>query len=200
MDLKWVVLAVVCVASPARAQWAVFDAANYARAAQALLLEARTLRKLDAPRWRQVAGIVAAGEAALPAGVVSAPPGPTRAYPTAERAAVSRTLASLAGAVSAVDLARPSLAAGTAHLDALKAQLSGVQGTQGALELSNTVHVFSAEELVLLRQAVVAQANAQSVYYGNELRTRSQSDEDARALLQGMATLPPRRAVVSLRP
>ena len=59
--------------------------------------------------------------------------------------------------------------------------------------------MFSAEELLLLRQAIVAQTNAQSVYYGNELSARAQLDENARALYTGMAAAPPRRAVLSLR-
>jgi hypothetical protein len=106
----------------------------------------------------------------------------------------------LAGALAGADLQRSSLTAGTAQLDAIKGQLAGVQGTQGVLELSSTVHVFTAEELVLLRQAIVAQTNVASVYYGNEVTTRAQSDEDARALYQGMASPALRRAVVSLRP
>ena len=67
------------------------------------------------------------------------------------------------------------------------------------LELSSTVDVFTAEELVLLRQAVLAAANAQSVYYGNELTARAEVDENARAMYAGMAVTPPRRAVLSLR-
>jgi hypothetical protein len=209
MDLKLVaaLAAVMLSAAPAHAQWAVFDAANYARAAEALLVARsqltaalRALHKLDTPRWRTIAGLVAAADAALPAGAIASAPQATRTYPSAERTAVASTLASLAGALSAADLQRPSLAAGTSHLDAIKAQLPGVQGTQGALELSNTVHVFSAEELVLLRQAVVAQTNAQSVYYGNELTARAQVDESARAVYAGMATTPPRRPFLSLRP
>jgi hypothetical protein len=201
MDLKFLLsVALVALASPARAQWAVFDAANYARAAQSLVLELRALRKLDTPRWRTITGLVSAADAALPAGVVPTAPQATRTYPSAERTAVARTLASLAGALSTADLQRSSLATGTSHLDAIKAQLPGVQGTQAALELSSTVHVFNAEELVLLRQAVLAQGNAQSVYYANELNARAQVDESARSLYSGMGITPPRRAVLSLRP
>jgi hypothetical protein len=136
----------------------------------------------------------------MPAGAVGGVSGATRAYPTVERDAVAGTLATLAGALASAELQRPSMAAGTAQLDGIKGQLAGVQGTEGALELSSTVHVFSAEELVLLRQAVVAGVNAQSVYYGNELTTRAQTDENVRALMAGMTSPVPRRALVSLRP
>jgi conjugal transfer/entry exclusion protein len=202
----WVVPLMVAP-SIAGAQWAVFDAANlhqnvlqYARAVEALAAELRALQKLSGPRWRTVTGVVSAADAALPAGAVGAAPQATRDYPDVERSTTTSTLASLAGALAGADLQRSSLTAGTAQLDAIKGQLAGVQGTQGVLELSSTVHVFTAEELVLLRQAIVAQTNVASVYYGNEVTTRAQSDEDARALYQGMASPALRRAVVSLRP
>jgi hypothetical protein len=194
------VLALVAVASPARAQWAVFDAASFHQSVLQVAATLRTLSKLDGPRWRSVGGLVAAADAVLPAGAVGGAPAATRSYPTVERNAVASTLATLAGALSSADLQRPSLTAGTAQLDAIKGQLPGVQGTQGALELSSTVHVFTAEELLLLRQALVAQTNAQSVYYGNEVATRAQSDENARALFATMSASVARRATVSLRP
>jgi hypothetical protein len=197
----WVVavLAGVGVASPARGQWAVFDAANFHQSVLQLAADLRMLSKLDGPRWRSVAGVVSAADAVLPIGAVGPAPAATRSYPAVERSSVAETLASLLGALSSADLQRPSLGAGTAQLDAIKGQLAGVQGTQGALELSSTVHVFSAEELLLLRQAVVAQANAQCVYYGAEVSARAQVDENARALYAGMAVTPPRRGVLSLR-
>lgn len=200
LRLGWALAAVLLVASPVRAQWAVFDAANFHQSVLQLAADLKMLSKLDGPRWRSVAGIVAAGNAVLPAGAVGAAPVATRGYPAVERDGVARTLATLAGAVSAAEVQRPSLTAGTAQLDAIKAQLPGVQGTQGALELSSTVHVFTAEELVLLRQAIVAQTHAQSVYYGNELTTRAQADENVRALFSGMGSPVPRRAAVSFRP
>jgi hypothetical protein len=201
--VKVVVLAtVVAVASPARAvaQWAVFDAANFHQSLLQLAADLRMLSKLDRPEWRSVAGLVAAGNAVMPAGAVGGVPAATRAYPALERDAVAATLATLSGALASAELQRPSMASGTAQLDAIKGQLAGVQGTEGALELSSTVHVFTAEELLLLRQALVAQANAQSVYYGNELTTRAQSDENARALFATMSASVARRAPVSLRP
>jgi hypothetical protein len=201
MDVKLVVAAaMIGVASPARAQWAVFDAANFHQSVLQLAADLRMLSKLDGPRWRSVADVVAAGDAVLPPGTIGPAPAATRAYPAVERSSVASTLATLLGALSAADLQRPSLGAGTAQLDAIKAQLPGVQGTQGALELSSTVHVFTAEELLLLRQAIVAQANVQSVYYAHELSARAQLDENARALYAGMSATRPRRGVLSLRP
>jgi hypothetical protein len=203
VDVKVVVLAaMVVVASPARAvaQWAVFDAANFHQSLLQLAADLRMLSKLDGPEWRSIGGLVAAGNAVMPAGAVGGVPGATRAYPTVERDAVAATLATLSGALASAELQRPSMASGTAQLDAIKGQLAGVQGTEGALELSSTVHVFSAEELVLLRQAVVAGVNAQSVYYGNELTSRAETDENLRALLQAMTATPVRRPAVSLRP
>jgi hypothetical protein len=198
--LRGLVLVAVVVASPLRAQWAVFDAANFHQSVLQLAADLRMLGKLDGPRWRSVAGVVAAGNALLPAGEVGPAPIATRSYPAVERAGVASTLATLAGAVAAGGVQRPSLGAGTGQLEAIKGQLPGVQGTEGALELSSTVHVFSAEELVLLRQAVLAGVNAASVYYGEEVSARAQVDENARALYAGMALPAPRRAVVSLAP
>jgi hypothetical protein len=195
-----VLLLLAVAASPARAQWAVFDAANFHQSVLQLAADLRMLGKLDGPRWRSVAGVVAAGDALLPAGAVGSAPIATRGYPAVERAGVASALATLAGAVAVSGAERPSLAAGTAQLDGMKGQVSGLQGPESALELLNTVHVFSAEELVLLRQAVLAGVNAQSVYYGQEVSGRALVDENARALYAGMSTTPPRRAVVSFRP
>jgi hypothetical protein len=136
----------------------------------------------------------------MTAGAVGSALVATRSYPAGERADVARTLATLAGALASGELQRPSLVAGTGQLDGIKGQLPGVQGTEGVLELSSTVHVFSAEELVLLRQAVVAGVNALSVYEGSEVTRRAQLDENLRALAAGMTSPVPRRPVVSLRP
>lgn len=187
-------------ATPLRAQWAVFDAANFHQSVLQLAADLRMLGKLDGPRWRSVAGVVAAGDALLPAGEVGSAPVATRSYPAVERADVASALATLAGAVAASGAQRPSLAAGTAQLDGMKGQVSGLQGPESALELLNTVHVFSAEELVLLRQAVLAGVSAQSVYEGSEVTRRALLDENLRALVAGMTSPVPRRSVVSLRP
>jgi len=216
-------------APAAGAQWTVFDPTNfqesvlqYARAADALAVSRQqlatalqALRKLEDPRWRAITSLVTAGDASLGTdgslgyarpGVVSAFgatfPGavPTRTAPADERAATARTMATLVGALGAQATQGASLASASHDLDQVRGQLAGVQGTEGALELAGTVHVFSAQELVLLRQAVLAHANADAVYDAAQLDDRARTDESVRALAAAMGVAPPRRPRVSLAP
>ena len=46
------------------------------------------------------------------------------------------------------------VAPGMMRLQQIKAQMGGIQGTQEAVELQNTLQAYAAEELVMLRQAV----------------------------------------------
>jgi len=217
------------VAPAAAAQWTVFDPTNfqenvlqYLRAADALAVSRQqlaaallALRKLDAPQWRAITSLVSAGDAALgtdaslgyaraglPSAFVATFPGavPTRTAPADERAATARTMATLGGALDAQAAQGASLVDASRTLDQMRGQLAGVQGTEGALELAGTVHVFSAQELVLLRQAVLAQANVDAVYDAAQLDDRARTDESLRALATAMGAAPPRRPRWSLVP
>ena len=76
---------------------------------------------------------------------------------------------------------------------------AGLVGHQQALELQNTALVYSAEELMLLRQQLMAQTNLQAAYYARELASRAQEDTTLRALVNTLATPVPAGARVSLR-
>ena len=59
--------------------------------------------------------------------------------------------------------------------------------------------MFSAEELVLLRQALASQTNMQAVYYAQRVNAEAQAAENARAVYAAMAGGAVQRPVVSLR-
>jgi hypothetical protein len=89
--------------------------------------------------------------------------------------------------------------AGQAALQRMKDLNGTVDGHEQALELQNTAAVFNAEELMLLRQAAMAQTNIQAVYYANQLNAEAQRDETARAALDQLSTPPPPATDISLR-
>jgi hypothetical protein len=79
-------------------------------------------------------------------------------------------------------------------------QLNGaVDGHEQALELQNTAAVYSAEELMLLRQAAMAQTNIQAVYYANQINAEAQRDATVRATLGQLASPQAAPSNVSLR-
>ncbi len=200
-------------------QFAVFDASNYAEnvahlakaAEQIRLAESEisnqllALRKLRNPDWREISGVVAAGAAGQSASsdidrrFSSVFPGAvaTRDYPADERARSRATLAALSGVLDGARASSTTVAPGAAQLDRFKPQVEAAQGHEQSLELANTVHIYSAQELTLLRQAVAAQTSAEAVYYAHQVNASAESDESARALLTSMAATPPRRGLVS---
>jgi len=74
-----------------------------------------------------------------------------------------------------------------------------VQGHEEALELNGTIGMYSAQELTLLRQAVSALTNVQSVYYADQVNAAAQEAATVRARLAAMSGAGPRYAPVSLR-
>src|SRR2546425_354370 len=63
---------------------------------------------------------------------------------------------------------------GLDRLTQMKGRVATVQGHEAALELQNTATVFTAEELMLLRQALMAQSSMEAVYYTNRVNTEAQ--------------------------
>jgi hypothetical protein len=59
--------------------------------------------------------------------------------------------------------------------------------------------VYSAQELMLLRQAAMAQTNIQAVYYANQLNADAQRDATVRATLDELSIPPAPVPDVSLR-
>ena len=197
-------------------QLAVFDPTNYAenvlhvtKAIEQIQLtrsqidnQLRALRKLAHPEWRDIRDIVTAAAAAQSPGVAlgrrfsSVFPGAvaTRDYPAEERSRSRSTLAALAGVLDAARTSSSTVAPGASQLDRFQPQVADAQGHEESLELANTVHVYTAQELTLLRQAVAAQTSAQAVYYAHEVNARAEADENARALWSSMASMGSRPA------
>lgn len=193
-------------------QFAVFDASNYAesvvhvaKTVEQIQLAQQALRKLTSPQWRDITSVVAAGAAGQsPSSTIdqrfsSVFPGAvaTRDYPTDDRNRSRATLAALAGVLDAARVSSTTVAPGAAQLDRFKPQVAGAEGHEQSLELANTVHVYTAQELTLLRQAVAAQTSAQAVYYAHQVNADAESNENARALWSSMGAAPPRRPLVS---
>jgi P-type conjugative transfer protein TrbJ len=208
-----VVVTLVTSPGPARAQWTVFDPTNYAEAVEQFKLAQQALRKLDAPAWRHIASVVTtANTSAGGSGAVgyatpdllarfravypSSPP--PRDYPSTSRAAASATLSTISGSLGALQANASTIPTGVSQIERFKAQAVGVSGHEESLELANSVHVYSAEELMLMRQTMMAQANAAAAYFAHEVSARASADERARALWAGMASPPPRRPPLAL--
>lgn len=201
------------------AQFAVFDASNYAenvlhvtKAVEQLRLtqsqidnQLRALEKLAHPQWRDITAVVSAATSAQSPGIAlerrfaSVFPGavPTRDFAAEDRSRSLSTLAALAGVLDATRTSSSTVTPGAAQLDRFKPQVAAAQGHEESLELANTVHVYTAQELTLLRQAVAAQTSAQVLYYAHQVNAQAQSDENARALWSSMASTAPHRPLIS---
>jgi P-type conjugative transfer protein TrbJ len=211
------------------AQFAVFDPTNYAenvlhytkaieelRAAQAQIAnQVQALKKLAAPAWRSVGGTVGQSSAAMatPDGIGYAAQDPgaalratypgvtaTRTYTADERAQATRTLATLAAAIDGAHAQGTTFGPAVEQVGEFKRQTAGVTGHEQAIELSSSVGVFSAEELLLMRQALAAQSAMQAVYYAREVNSQAQAEENASSVLAVMASPAARRPPFSLRP
>ncbi len=96
-----------------------------------------------------------------------------------------------------VDLMRRALASASAQqaelgpamdiVARIQALNTGLAGHEQALELQNTALVYTAQELMLLRQQAMLQTNLQGAYYANELAREAQRDTTARAVLAKIA-------------
>lgn len=220
--------ALVTVPGLARAQWTVYDPANYVENAlqythqllqikyqlQQLQYQLQALTKLAHAPWRNV-GTPLAGIAMVmgePRSLGYAAPNatttfqtlfpasrPVRDWPSEETARAQTSVDLLQAALAATAQQQTAVGPGTQAIDRMK-QLNGqVQGHEQALELQNTAAVYSAEELMLLRQAAMAQTNIQAVYYANQVNAEAQRDVTERQTLDQLATLPAPAPSISLR-
>src|SRR5579862_560785 len=201
------------------AQFAVFDATNYAenalhvskaieqiRLAQSQIdNQLRALQKLAHPEWRDITSTVSAATVAQSPGVAlerrfsAVFPGAvaTRDFPSEDRGRSGSTLAALQGVLDAGRASSSTVAPGAPHLDRFQPQVAGAEGHEESLELANTVHVYTAQELTLLRQAVAGETSAQAVYYAHQVNASAEADESARSLWSSMAVAPVRRPLMS---
>jgi P-type conjugative transfer protein TrbJ len=119
-----------------------------------------------------------------------------------QEAQAEATLNVLQAAVVATNRQQQAIAPGEAAIAQMKRTNSGLLGQQQALELQNTAAVYSAEELMLLRQAAMLQTNLQAVYYADQIAREAQRDTTVRALLTTLAApaVPAAAVTLSLQP
>ncbi len=169
---------------------------------QQLGLELAAMRKLPSPSWRQIGATMGQVDALLGGGqalgyslraidreFARTFPG-ARAfqnYPAERASQATRTLATLRATLNAVNRAARDVPASVAQLDRIKRQLATAQGHEAALELNGTIGMYTAEELTLLRQAVAALTNVQTVYYADQVNGAAQESATLRARLTALS-------------
>lgn len=227
-NLLAVAAAVLALPTSARGQWTVYDPANYAEnvlqyshqlmqidnQVRQLAYQLQALRKLRIVPGRDVrpalAGIAGAMAGANSLGYAS--PGadhvfqnvfpvtrPVADWRAEQRARAVAAVGVLRAAMLATARQQASVAPGAQAIEQMKAMNRAVQGHEQALELQNTAAVYAAEELMLLRQAAMAQTNVQAVYFAHRLNDDAQRDETVRARLEQLAIPAVAPADVSLR-
>src|SRR3989449_2302422 len=206
----------------------VFDPSNFARNVlhyarrleqiamqkQQLQQQLVAMRKLPNPPWRdirqtvaQLDGLMADGraigyrlqnlsqqfQATFPVDRVF------RDWPTERRAQAERTVATMGAVLAGAHAQAQVFNDGLGRLTDMKGRVATVQGQEGALELQNTATVFTAEELMLLRQALMAQSSMQAVYYANRVNTEAQQAATIDERLTALSVPARRSQPVSLR-
>lgn len=206
----------------------VFDPSNFARnvlhyarrleqmAMQRTQLEEQltAMRKLANPSWRDIAPDLAQMDAlmqqaealgyslrSIDTAFQQTFPGAQafQDYPAESGRQAARTLATLRGALDASNRGSQDIPTGLAQLAAMKNQLGTIGGHEEALELNGTIGVYSAEELMLLRQAVTALTNIEAVYYADEVNADAQQAATVQAELGAMSGPGRSYAPISLR-
>jgi P-type conjugative transfer protein TrbJ len=151
--------------------------------------EVEMLRKLPSPPWRTIRAKMQELDAVMRAGESLAYsmdgllnefgvtfPG-FRAYTdwsTERRRQFDRTLGTLANTMMSLQTQGRHFATSQGDLDRIKNQLGSTSGQTGAIELGNTIGAFTAEELVLIRQLLATQANAQAVQAAYQINEEAQ--------------------------
>jgi P-type conjugative transfer protein TrbJ len=109
------------------------------------------------------------------------------------------TLDVIRRAMLSTNAQQATLGPGMAAVTRIQTLNTGLVGHEQALELQNSSLVYSAEELMLLRQQLMAQTNLQAAYYAHELTRRAQEDTTLRAIVDVLATPVATGPRVSLR-
>jgi P-type conjugative transfer protein TrbJ len=203
-------------ARQAAAQIAVYDPANYAENVlhyvnqltqiknqlDQVKYQLRALAKLPSAPWRSVSQSLAniGGLMSVPRSLGYAAPGvgttfrgyypvtpPVGDWPTEQRAQSKAAVDVFGAAINATAQQQTTVAAGRASIQRMKQLNGAVNGHEQVLELENAATVFTAEELMLLRQAVMAQTNIQAVYFADRINEEAQRDAAARAVLAQLA-------------
>ena len=206
----------------------VFDAANFARNVlhysrrleqmqlqrQQLQQQIVAMRKLASPPWRDISNTVAQLNALAADGralsyqlanldqqfrATFPVDRSFRDWPAERRAQALRTVATMRNVLAGARAQAQAFSQGMGRIAQIKAQARTVQGHQAAIELQNTATVFGAEELMLLRQAMMAQTSMQAVYYADRVNNEAQQAATIDERLRTISAPGRRRAPVSLR-
>ncbi len=119
--------------------------------------------------------------------------------PTVANNRVTRTVATLRSAIAAARSSAAVVPNGLARLQQMKQHLATAAGHEQALEVNGAAALYSAEELMLLRQQMAAQTNAQAVYFALDISERAQANANERAFLSWLATPPRPGRTISFR-
>jgi P-type conjugative transfer protein TrbJ len=205
----------------------VFDPTNFARnvmhytarlqqmsmQVQQLQQQIVAMRKLGNPSWRQINATLTQADALMQQGqslayslsAIDAEfqktfPGVQvfQNYLADETTQATRTLATMRGALNAVNRAAQDFPTSVARLQAMKQQLGSIQGHEQALELNGTIGMYSAEELTMLHRAISALTNVQAVYYADQVNSEAQRQATFRARLAAMSAPGPAYAPMTL--
>jgi len=122
-----------------------------------------------------------------------------RDWPTERRAQAERTVATMGAVLAGARAQAQAFNDGLGRLTDMKGRVATVQGQEGALELQNTATVFTAEELMMLRQALMAQSSMQAVYYANRANTEAQQAATIDERLTALSVPARRTQPISLR-
>jgi type IV secretion system protein TrbJ len=206
----------------------VFDAANFARNVlhysrrleqmqlqrQQLQQQLVAMRKLASPPWRDITNTVpqlnalAADGRALSYQLANLDQ-QFRAtfpvdrsfqdWPSERRAQAQRTVATMRNVLAGARAQAQTFNQGMSRIAQIKAQARTAQGHQAAIELQSTATVFGAEELMLLRQALMAQTSMQAVYYADRVNNEAQQAATIEERLRRISGPARRRTPISLR-
>lgn len=215
-------------AGSARAQFVVLDPANlarsvlhYARRLEQFDLQKKqyeqqiaAMRKLPNPPWRSISETVMqlqslmADSRALAYQLANLEAQFRATFPvdrsfqdwsSERRNQAQRTVATMETVLTGAHEQAQSFNDGLNRIAQIKSRVGTVEGHEGALELQNTATVFSAEELVLLRQALMAQTSMQAVYYADRVNTEAQQAATIDERLSGLSASARRGQSISLR-
>jgi P-type conjugative transfer protein TrbJ len=211
-----------------QSQLTVFDPTNfarnvlhYARRLEQMDLQRRQLeqqlaamRKLPNPPWRDISQTVAQINSLMADGRALSyqlanvdqqfrttfPVGKSFAdWPTERRAQAERTVATMGAVLAGARAQAQAFNNGLSRVAQIKAQVGSIQGHEAALELQNSATVLAAEELMLLRQALIAQSSMQAVYYSDRVNAEAQQSATIEERLSGLVAPARRGRPISLR-
>ena len=173
--------------------------------AEQIANEVRMLKKLASPPWRQIGAltreldtIMRQGEAvaysmADLAGTFGLTFPAFEAYAdwsAEQRQQFRAALDTYAGVLLALRRQGQHLAESQAELERIKGSMEGAEGQTAAIEVGNTLEAFAAEELVLIRQLLAAQANAAVVEAAYRTSREAQVTATREAIYRAAAAQP----------